>query len=69
MDDQAPAWDISAPSTYICTIDRQGKRLTKEILPVARKGQLKGQHRGLDHVSKGTGPEIQNHGGRSYHSQ
>lgn len=52
---QAFAWDV--PSA-----DGESGR-HEEILTVARKGRLKGQHRGVDHGRTRTSCNHQSHGG------
>lgn len=61
LHDQGPEWD--EPLT------NRGSGWHQEILPVARKELLKGQHRGSDHGSTRTGPKHQTHRGRSLPKQ
>lgn len=60
VEDQAPSWDVSSVST--------GSGWYQEILPVARKGQPEGQHRGSDHGSTRTSPKNEIQRGRDLHS-
>lgn len=58
---QAFAWDV--PSSDV------GSGRHEEILRVARKGQLKGQHRGAEHGRTRTGRSHQSHASRSLPSK